>query len=281
MKHDSRNIENKIKNFPSHHMSRSTQDQLHQQIINALDNPDVQSVGKGMMMSKLKIWIATAAAIALFSILGVSMLNNSMNTTGKDVPKEHKEETQTPTSESPQEEKPDITKDPETLYDPAILEQKATEILHAIHERKMDVLANYAHSEKGILFSPYYSVSDNTVVFEKNEIKTLLENNEKYLWGYGEANTEIRLTPSEYFDKHLQVELFFNSDEVFVDRQNQHIDYSNYLKEVFPNAKIVEFYHGGTEKYSKLDWKSVNLVFEQNEAEEWQLVAIVNNLFTP
>ena len=167
------------------------------------------------------------------------------------------------------------------LDDPFLLEQKATEILHAIHDRNMALLSNYVHIEKGLLLSPYYSVSDNTVAFEKNEIQTLLEDETEYLWGYEEANTEIKLTPSAYFEKHLQVERFFNSDEVFVEHQNQQVDPSYYLKGVFPDSKIVEFYHAGTEKYSGMDWRSINLVFEQNTNGMWRLVAIVNNRFTP
>lgn len=120
------------------------------------------------------------------------------------------------------------------------------------------------------------------VSFQQSEIAGLLTDSETYLWGYGEANTEIRLTPAGYFEEHLQVERFFEADEVFVDTPNEELDPSNYLMSVYPEAKIVEFYHAGTAQYSNLDYRSLNLVFEQEDAsDEWKLTAIINNLFTP
>lgn len=403
MKDNLQNLEDKLKEFPSYSMSRSTQNLLHQQVMDALEDPDVQREGRGrgMFMNKLKIGFVTAAAITIMGILGISMLTNSPNSTSEGNPVENIKEPHLSTDQSPHDITP-FTKemalqvmqsykntfhsiktdesgkiihyqlkseienhfskvmsadyaarmtetyieeknntlffrnldaptwldehmdfkieeisnehykiiqdynsylkdhvemiyhvvwqeskwvlsdvDVKNLDDPVLLEQKATEILHAIHDRNMDLLSSYVHSGKGLLLSPYYSVSDYTVVFEKNEIQTLLENETKYLWGYGEANTEIRLTPSAYLEQYLEVARFFNSDEVFVERQNQQVDSTNYLKEVFPDSKIVEFYHAGTEIYSGMDWRSVNLVFEQDVNGMWKLVAIVNNLFTP
>lgn len=273
MKDNLKNVEEKLNEFPSYRMSQSTQDLLHQQVMDTLKDSDIRQNRKGVFLIKVKVGIVTSAAVVIVSILSVNLLNNIPNSTSEENP--------IPIDQDIQELEQTPGEEDNNLYDPVLIEQQAKEILQAIHDRDMDVLSTHVHTEKGLLFSPYFSVLDNTVRFEKNELPTLLDSDTTYLWGYGEANTEIQLTPADYFDKHLQVERFFDSDEVFVDIQNQQVDPSNYLKTVFPDSKIVEFYRAGTEQYSELDYRSLNLVFEQDAKGIWRLVAIINNLFTP
>lgn len=283
MKDNQKNVEEKLNEFPSYRMSQSTQDLLHQQVMDTLENSDVRKKRKGVFLMKARVGIVTAAAVVILSLLSVNIFTNNSNTTSEENPIPIDQNVDEEVEQTPGEEVEQTPGEEEdnNSYDPVLLEQQATEILQAIHDRDMDVLATHVHSEKGLLLSPYFSVIDDTVKFEKNELPTLLDSDTTYLWGYGEANTEIQLTPAEYFDEHLQVERFFESDEVFVDTQNQEVDPSNYLKTVFPDSKIVEFYHAGTEQYSGLDYRSLNLVFEQDINGAWGLVAIVNNLFTP
>ncbi len=275
MKDNVKNVEEKLNEFPSYRMSQSTQDLLHQQVMDTLEDSDIRQKRKGVFLIKVKVGIVTAAAVVIVSILSVNLLNNNPNSTSGENPTPIDQDVDQEVEQTPGEEEDN------NFYDPVLLEQQATEILQAIHDRDMDLLSSHVHTEKGLLFSPYFSVLENTVRFEKNELPSLLESEATYLWGYGEANMEIQLTPADYFDKHLQVERFFDSDEVFVDTQNQQVDPANYLKTVFPESKIVEFYHAGTEQYSELDWRSINLVFEQDANGMWRLVAIINNLFTP
>ena len=275
MKDNLKNVEEKLNEFPTYRISQSTQDLLHQQVMDTLEDSDIRQKRKGVFLIKVKVGIVTAAAVVIVSILSVNLLNNNPNSTSGENPIPIDQDVGQDVEQTPGEE------DDNNLYDPVLLEQQATEILQAIHDRDMDLLSSHVHTEKGLLFSPYFSVMDNTVRFEKNELPSLLESEATYLWGYGEANTEIKLTPTDYFDNHLQVERFFTQIEVFVDRQNQQVDPSYYLKTEFPDSKIVEFYHAGTEQYSGLDWRSINLVFEQDANGVWRLVAIINNLFTP
>lgn len=275
MKDNLKNVEEKLNEFPSYRMSQSTQALLHQQVLDTLEDSDIRQKRKGVFLIKVKVGIVTAAAVVIVSILSVNLLNDNPNSSSGENPIPIDQDVDQEVVQTPGEEEDN------NLYDPVLLEQQATEILQAIHDHDMDVLSSHVHTEKGLLFSPYFSVMDDTVRFEKNELPTLLDSDTTYLWGYGEANTEIQMTPADYFNTHLQVQRFFESDEVFVDTQNQEVDPSNYLKTVFPDSKIVEFYHAGTEQYSGLDWRSLNLVFEQDEEGAWRLVAIVNNLFTP
>ncbi len=275
MKDNLKNVQEKLNEFPTYHMSPSTQALLHQKLMDTLEDSEIRQKRKGVFFMKVKVGIITAAAVLTIGILSVNLLNDNPNSSGGENPIPKNQDVDQDIEQKPGEEENN------NLYDPIMLKQQATEVLQAIHDRDMDVLSSHVHPEKGLLFSPYLSVTDETVKFEKDEIPSLLENDATYLWGYGEANTEIQLTSADYFDKHLQVKRFFESDEIFVDTQNQEADPTNYLKTVFPASKIVEFYHAGTEQYGGMDWRSLNLVFEQDEEGVWRLVAIINNLFTP
>jgi len=275
MKDNQKNVEENLNEFPSYRMSQPTQDLLHQQIMDTLENSNVRQKRQGVVLMKAKIGIVTAVAVVIVSILSINLLNDNPNSSSGENPIPIDQDVDQEVEQTP------VDEEDNNLYDPVLLKEQAIEILQAIHNRNLDVLSSHVHTEKGLLVSPNFSVMDDTVRFEKNELPTLIDSDTTYLWGYGEANTEIQLTPADYFDTHLQVERFFESDEVFVDTQNQEVDPSNYLKTVFPDSKIVEFYRAGTEQYSGMDWKSLNLVFEQDEEGAWRLVAIVNNLFTP
>lgn len=271
MKGNQHKVSEKIDSFPSYQMSEATQLQIHQNVMDALSEPAASPKRNRVFASRFKVGIIAAAAITIISILTIDQLNNNPNTATE----ENSLPTEEPAEQIPTNAAEDIP------FDPALLEQQATDILHTLNDRNMEALAAHVHPEKGLLFSPYLSISEETVHFEQNEIDTLLEDETTYLWGYGEANTEIRLSPADYFTQHLEAERFFEADEVFVDQENPAVEYSDYLQTVFPEAKIVEFYDAGTDQFSGLDWRSLNLVFEQDAENEWRLVAVINNLFTP
>lgn len=279
MKDDHKLPEDRLNDFPSFRMSESTQAQMHEQILASLEGNKRQPGRNRQLMNKFRIGFLTTAALVIFSILSFNAFNPNFNSGNEEAPVTSEPEV-VPEDNPEVEPTPDET-DENIPFDPAVLEQKAIEILHNLVDRNMESLEAHVHPEKGLLFSPYLSISESTVHFEPNEIATLLEDETTYVWGYGEANTEILLTPGDFITEHLQAERYFDSDELFVDQENPEVEFPEYLPTVFPDAKIVEFYHAGTDQFSGLNWRSLNLVFEQDAAGEWKLVAIVNNLFTP
>lgn len=169
----------------------------------------------------------------------------------------------------------------EKLEEQVSVKQKAKEIIQAIASEEIGFVANAVHSKKGLLFSPYVHIEDDAVTFEKNEVTSLLENDQTYLWGnYVGSGKAIELTPNEYFDAFIQAELFLNPDEVLVDTFKKRGNMINNIAEVFPKAKVVELYREGSEEYGGMDWSSINLVFEQNENGIWKLVALITDQWT-
>lgn len=161
------------------------------------------------------------------------------------------------------------------------IKEKAQAIINVMDKRDMESLSKYVHSEKGLLFSPYAFVNEDSIIIQRNKIKTLLDDPTSYLWGHFDGSgMPIQLTPKEYFDKFLNVKPFQNPDTILVDDIKQRGNSLNNIKEVFPQSKVVEFYLSGTKEHEGMDWSSIYLVFEQEQDGEWNLVAIVKDQWT-
>ncbi|MBE4909194.1 hypothetical protein IMZ08_14095 [Bacillus luteolus] len=401
MKDNQKNVQEKLSELPTHSMSKSTQDHLHKQIMDALSDVEIQQPERGrLLMKKIQVGVASAAAIVLIGFLGVNIVLNSGNqagdvepnveqtpTTNEDKQKDNQDqeaiefsketakqvmqnyksafqEIETNTEgkitnfqtireiethlakamsmdlvdwlieayiqetngelfmramDAPtwlaedtdfsieevnkehytiiQERNNELIGHVEMTYhakmndgkwiltdieskeleEQVSIETKAREIYHALHNRNMDLLSNYVHSEKGLTLSLHYYLDEFSAIFEKNQVKTLLEHDTEYLWGYGEANTDLRYTPKGYMDRFLKPDTFLNPNNELFDSQTQRSDLNKQIKAAFPESKIVEFYKES--RYE--DWKSVYLVFELNDQGIWELVGVVSNEWTP
>lgn len=274
MNNNHKAFEDKLKQLPSYRLTQSKKDQIHQGVMEALKDDDMLRRVRGKNgIRRFIVGITTAVAILLVSIISVNLISTNNNLTG-DVkePEVIQEPSQIGQPEAPNQ-------DPEDKQ--VIIEEKAKEIIQVLHNRNMDVLASYVHKEKGLLFAPVAYIEDYSLTFPQDKIATLLEDPTEYVWGYQEANSEIKLSPSAYFEERIHAELFLNPDEIKVDPNVPSGERSTNIKDYFPESTVVEFHYAGTEKYSGMDWKSLHLVFEENEQEGWDLVAIVNGLWAP
>lgn len=271
---DNRNyLEEKLSELPRHSLSKSTQDHMYQQVMNALNDIEIQQQkGSSMLMKKIRIGIASSVAIVLFGILSLNLIFNSENHS------EEQEQTPTPNEDEQQDYQEQDQKDIETTDEEQVnVEQKATEIYNALRNRDMDLLSSYVHSEKGLFLSLASYLQDYGVVFEKSEVSSLLEDEKEYTWGIGEANMNLIYTPKDYMDRFLKPDTFLHPDNEFFDSQTQRSDLHKSIEAAFPDSKIVEFY----KKTEYEDWKSVYLVFEPNEHSIWELVSIISDEWTP
>lgn len=275
MKDNQNNLEDKFRNFPTHRMSKSKQDRMHQHIMNVLNDVEVQQQeGRYTLMKRLQIGVASAAAIVLISILGFSFVSNHGEQTGEP----EVEQTQTPNANERENLQEQDEKNSEITEEEQVsIEEKATEIYNALRNRDMDLLSSFVHSEKGLYLSLYDYIEQFSAVFKKDEVPALLEDNTEYFWGYGDANMELKYTPTDYMDRYLKQDTFLNSDNKMFDSQTQRSDLNERIQAKFPKAKIVEFYKEPVYE----DWKSVFLVFEPNDASNWELVAIISAEWTP
>lgn len=163
-----------------------------------------------------------------------------------------------------------------------LIKETSERLINAIKDKDVETISNLIHPVKGVRFTPYTCVSlENDVVYNKDEIKNFFEDKEVYVWGhYDGTGDEIKLTPSEYYDKFIYSEDFVNAEKV---GYNEVLSSGNMLEnqfEVYDNPIIVEYYFSGfNPEYGGIDWRSLRLVFEQYEGS-WKLVGVINNQWT-
>jgi hypothetical protein len=164
---------------------------------------------------------------------------------------------------------------------PDSVSETAQTILHLLKNKDMKTLSKHVHPEHGLLFSPYvYVYPEDAILLKASEVENFLEDQEKYVWGTHDGSGEpIELTPSEYYEKFIY-NLNYHTVDPIINEVHQRGNAINNIKEVFPEATVVEFHVEGTEKYSGMDWGSLNLVFQEDKNGVFYLVAIVHDRWT-
>ncbi len=164
-----------------------------------------------------------------------------------------------------------------------IIQATSDQVINALKTKDMDTLSQFIDPEEGIRFTLYSYVDDEKdLVFDRNEIQSFFTDEQTYVWGnYDGTGEEVKLTPSEYYDKFLYDQDFVNADDV---SYNETLSGGNTLNnqiEVYgDDSIIVEYYFQGFEpEYEGLDWESLTLVFEE-EDDTWYLVGIISNRMT-
>ncbi|NLJ96447.1 MAG: hypothetical protein GX321_04780 [Clostridiales bacterium] len=264
-----------------------------------------------MKKSKLISTLTVATLIVILAVVSTKIMSNpktdndnnkSNETKGLDTPEndENTEASETPVniisendhisegSESNQTDDSDKSQDKQqyNILDLAdakkIIESVADKVITAISEKDGEAISVYVHPLKGLRFTPYTFVSlERDMVFSKEDMKKFFDDTNQYLWGYYDGSgDEIKLTPSEYYDRFIYSEDFISAPQV---GYNEVLSFGNMLEnqfEVYESPIVVEYYFPGFDPdYEGLDWKSLRLVFELYE-DDWKLVGIIHNQWT-
>ena len=163
-----------------------------------------------------------------------------------------------------------------------IIEKTADGLINAIKNKDAGAIADYTHPVKGVRFTPYTTVStENDMIINKEEMINFFKDENSYIWGYYDGGgEEIRLIPSQYYEKFIYSEDFMNAPEI---GYNEVLSSGNMLEnqfEAYDNAIVVEYYIPEINpEYEGIDWQSLRLVFEEYEGD-WKLVGIIHNQWT-
>ncbi|RNF39151.1 S-layer homology domain-containing protein [Planococcus salinus] len=157
--------------------------------------------------------------------------------------------------------------------------ETANDILGQLQNEDFADVATYV-GEDGITFCPYSGgcIDDGGVTFTAAELEDFMQDQQVYLWGHQDGSGfPIELMPAGYYEEYMMEAPYetkerYNYSNQFTTRE--------FIKQVFPQGTIVEFYYPGTEQYDGMDWQSLNMVFERDSNGEWVLVAIVNDRWT-
>ncbi|NEU32327.1 hypothetical protein GN156_16380 [bacterium LRH843] len=183
------------------------------------------------------------------------------------------------------ESQPDVEgkdKGKETETDQVSPEAVAKTAIHALKNQDMSKLSELTHPSKGILFSPYGYINEETAkVFRAEEVKDLLADQADNQWGFYDGSGEpILLTFSDYYKIFVYDVDFADAPEKSLNERLGHGNTPDNSKDVFPDASVFEFYYPGTNpKYNGMDWKSLRLILVE-EDNKWYVIGIVHDEWT-
>ena len=159
-----------------------------------------------------------------------------------------------------------------------IIAPTAKQAIEALKNRDMVQLAGMAHPEKGVLFSPYGFMGEDKVVLKPDQLSGALTDPTIRTWGSHAGSGEpFELTFAAYFDRFVYSHDFAVAPQI---SYNQPIKERYHVEEFDPGSIMVEYHFPGFEpQYEGMDWKSLRLVFEQQD-QTWYLVGILHNEWT-
>lgn len=162
---------------------------------------------------------------------------------------------------------------------PTVREQ-ADAALSALAEKDMAALAELAHPDRGVRFSPYTYIEEEHVVLYPPALQSALSSDRKYLWGaYDGTGDPIQLTFAEYYDEFIYDRDFEFADERSYDGCPQRGNTINNIADFYEDATCVEYYLDGTDAYGGMDWSSLRLLFAPHEGVP-KLVGVAHSQWT-
>ncbi len=148
----------------------------------------------------------------------------------------------------------------------------------AVKDGNADELVEFIHPS-GILLSPDAFVDvEKDVRLGPDEFLKAWKENEKFVWGYQPGSgMPIEMGIRDYFRRYVYDRDYLNAPEVSTDKAVGKSNTKNNIKEVFSKATFVEFHFPGKGEF---DWSSLRVVL-QREGENWKVVAVVRDGWTP
>lgn len=164
------------------------------------------------------------------------------------------------------------------VIDGAILSFARDSVLPLMEAKDYAGIARFIGDE-GIFFSPY-GLADTTKskVLSRQQYLELVKNNKQVLWGHADGTGDpIRLSIPQYFKKYVYDVAFLKAEQTAVNKLIDPDSSFSKVPAVFANHPFVQFYFSGFNKeYEGMDWKSLLLVFKQQQST-YYLVAVIHN----
>ncbi|PZD97538.1 hypothetical protein DNH61_01280 [Paenibacillus sambharensis] len=201
------------------------------------------------------------------------------------------QEQQTPEEQTQEDQAPEVAEDkPQDQEEPVegqppTVKEAATTVIRALKAGNMETVAQWAHLEKGVRFSPYAYVDKETdVVLSQEELEGIMDDSKKRVWRtYAGRGDKIEMTYAEYHKEFVYDMDYMEKAEVAVNEVLGEGTTVNNLDEVYPpdNHDYVSYYIDGVNpEYEGMDWGSLRLVFEEI-GSDYALVGIIHDEWTP
>ncbi len=172
-----------------------------------------------------------------------------------------------------------VTVDDETLAKTGLT------VLCAIRDQRWDVVASYAHPDRGDLrFSPDVYLSPEDLSFPADLVPGLPGDDTVYTWGTQPGSgMPIRMTFRDYVRAYVYDGPYWDQGQPGLDVRRGVGNIEDNHATFYPHSRVVEFYLPPSEP-GGLDWRSLRLIFlplSPHERYAWRLVAITHDAWTP
>lgn len=156
-------------------------------------------------------------------------------------------------------------------------------ILTLLKNKQYDSLGSFIHPVMGIRFSPtaYVDTVDQPLL-SVAAYRQAIRQPKPATWGVYNAETDEPrlLTLPEYLDRYAYDKDYLQAPQRAFNRFLGGGNSLNNLKAVYPQADFTEYYFPGFEpKYEGLDWKTLRLVFREQDGKAW-LIAVIRDEWT-
>lgn len=160
-----------------------------------------------------------------------------------------------------------------------IIQKRADATILYLKNRDFENLAEVAHPEIGIRFSPYAEIRQEQVVLLPEIVENTLMDTTAYTWGiYDGITRPIKSSFKRYFERFVFDRDFSAADTVTYNRIiGIGATWDNVL-EFYYRDITVEYHFYATEE-APMDWTSLRLVFSEYNGQRY-LVAISHNEWT-
>lgn len=162
------------------------------------------------------------------------------------------------------------------------LTEQALRIQSALANNDYASIINDIHPTLGVRFSMYaYVRPQSDKVFSRAQFTQYLQqSNIRFTWGEKDGVGDLLVIPlPEYLKTWVNAEQFDNQPTISVNDSKAIGNSINNLNQIYQDSDFVEFYHGGSEQYSGMDWRAMRLVFDEYQGQRY-LVAIINDQWT-
>lgn len=162
---------------------------------------------------------------------------------------------------------------------------RAQETLQAFRDKDWEKVSAVVHPDKGVRFSPYSLVragSDRPDrQFPADQMKMLYSQKALIEWGIADGSGEpIMGTFADYYARFVYDVDFVTAPEVLYNQIKQRGNTINNIREVYPDAIVVEYHFPGFDpKFEGMDWRSLYLTFEL-KGKTWYLTGVIHDQWT-
>ncbi len=150
-------------------------------------------------------------------------------------------------------------------------------VAKSLKENHYNQLIGLIHPEICLRFSPYSFLNQDNLSFCPGDLNELITSEMSYTWGHFDGTGHpIELTFQDYHQKFIYDADYFKPLKIGYNVEVSYGNSINNIQEIYPDGMMIEYHFPGFDpQYGGLDWRSLRLVFVQ-ENGQWYLTAIIH-----